>query len=48
LSKVPGAVWLRQRLDAKAEVIRELADELSLRLLERTQAPITPHQGYVC
>ena len=32
----------------KLKVIRELADELSLRLLERTQAPITPHQGYVC
>jgi hypothetical protein len=32
----------------KLKVIRELADELTLRLLERTQAPITPHQGYVC
>jgi Transposase DDE domain group 1 len=48
LSKVPGSVWLRQRLDAKAEVIRDLADELSLRLLKRTEAPITPHKGYVC
>ncbi len=48
LSKVPGSVWLRQRLDAKAGAIGELADELSLRLLERTEAPITAHKGYVC
>jgi hypothetical protein len=48
LSKVPGSVWMRQRLDAKAGAIRELADELSLRLLERTEAPITAYQGYVC
>lgn len=48
LSKVPGSVWLRQRLDARAADLRELTDELSLRLIERAQAPITPHQGYVC
>jgi hypothetical protein len=48
LSKVPGSVWIRQRLDAKADPLRELTDELSLRLLERTEAPITPHQGFVC
>jgi hypothetical protein len=48
LSKVPGSVWIRQRLDAKAGAIRELADELSLRLLERSEAPITAHRGYVC
>ena len=48
LSKVPGAVWLRQRLDAKAGALRELTDELSLRLLARTEAPITPHKGYAC
>ncbi|AGX87746.1 transposase [Candidatus Symbiobacter mobilis CR] len=48
LSKVPGSVWLRQRLDAKADAIRELTDELSLRLLERTEAPITTHKGFVC
>jgi len=48
LSKAPGSVWLRQCLDTKAGAIRELADELSLRLLERTEAPITPHKGYVC
>lgn len=48
LSKAPGAVWMRQRPGAKADAIRNLADELSLRLLERTEAPITPHKGYVC
>lgn len=40
--------WMRQRLNAKAEAIRELTDELSLRLLERTEAPITAHKGLVC
>jgi hypothetical protein len=48
LSKVPGSVWMRQRLDARSAELRELADELSLRLLERTEAPITAHKGYVC
>ena len=33
LSKVPGAVWLRQRLDAIASSLREYTDELSMRLL---------------
>jgi Transposase DDE domain group 1 len=48
LSKIPGSVWMRQRLDAKAGELRELTDELSLRMLERTEAPITAHKGYVC
>lgn len=48
IAKVPSSVWMRQRLDAKATPLRELTDELSLRLLERTGAPITPHRGYVC
>lgn len=48
LSKVPGSVWMRQRLDAKSAELRKLTDELSLRLLERTAAPITAHHGYVC
>jgi len=39
---------MRQRLDARAAALRELTDELSLRLLERTEAPITAHKGYVC
>lgn len=47
LSKVPSSAWMRQRLDAKAEDIRDLSDELSVRLLERTEAPITPYKGYV-
>jgi hypothetical protein len=48
LSKVPGSVWLRQRLDAVAGDLREYTDELSLRLLERTGAPITADGAYVC
>ena len=48
LSKIPGSVWLRQRLNVKGAAIRDLADELTLRLLERTEAPITPHKGFVC
>lgn len=47
LTKVPSSAWMRQRLDAKAEAIRDLSDELSVRLLERTEAPITPYKGYV-
>lgn len=39
---------MRQRLDEKASDILPHCDELSLRLLTRTQAPITPHLGYVC
>lgn len=48
LAKVPSSVWLRQRLDAKASELREMTDELSLRLIERTEAPITAHRGYLC
>ena len=48
LSKVPSSAWMRQRLDAKAAELRELTDELSLRLLDRTEAPITAHNGYTC
>lgn len=47
LSKVPSSAWMRQRLDARASELRELTDELSVRLLERTDAPITPWKGYV-
>jgi len=47
LSKVPSSAWMRQRLDAKASELRELTDELSVRLLERTEAPITPYKGFV-
>ena len=47
LSKVPSSAWMRQRFDAKARELRELTDELSARLLERTEAPITPYKGYV-
>lgn len=46
--KVPSSEWLRQRLDAKGAVLREHTDELSLRLLERTEAPVSAHKGFVC
>ncbi len=48
LSNVPGCVWILWHLDARAAQLRELTDELSLRLLERTEAPITAHGGFVC
>jgi hypothetical protein len=47
LSKVPSSAWMRQRLDAKASELRALTDELSVRLLECTKAPITPYKGDV-
>ena len=48
LSKVPGSVWMRQRLDAIAASLREYTDELSMRLIERTEAPITAEGKFVC
>jgi hypothetical protein len=48
INKVPGCVWLRQRLDRVSGAMLEPVDELSVRLIERTRAPITPHKGYVC
>jgi len=47
LTKAPSSAWMRQRLDAKAVDILDLSDELSVRLLERTEAPITPYKGFV-
>ena len=47
LAKVPGSVDALTARCPRAE-LRELTDELSLRLLERTEAPITAHKGYVC
>jgi hypothetical protein len=46
--KVPGSVWLRQRLDRVSGKLLEPLDECSIRLIERIQAPITAHKGYVC
>jgi hypothetical protein len=42
------AAQVGQRLDTDVAELRELTDELTLRLLERTQAPITAYKGYVC
>lgn len=48
IQTVPSSVWLRQRLDDKASDPFLLCNGVNLRLLSRTQAPITPHSGYVC
>jgi len=48
LSKIPSSAWIRQRLDAKGAILREHTDELTLRLIERCQAPISAHQGFIC
>lgn len=48
IGKVPSSVWLRQRMEKLAPDLREDTDELSVRLLQRTEAPITPENGYVC
>lgn len=48
LSKVPSAEWLRQRLDKLgSDNLREHTAEMSVRLIERSHAPITAHNGYV-
>lgn len=48
IGKVPGSVWLRQRLDRVGSALLDSLDELSVRLIERAAAPITAHKGYVC
>jgi hypothetical protein len=48
LNKVPSRAWLLQRLDAVAGDLRERVAEMTQRLLERTEAPVTGHQGFVC
>ncbi len=46
--KVPSSVWLRQRLDRAGNTLLLPIDEMSVRLIERAAAPITPHKGYIC
>ena len=48
IHKVPSSVWLRQRLDRAGNTLIEPIDEMSIRLLERSAAPISAHKGYVC
>ena len=54
VQKVPSSVWLRQRMERLAGVpvdqigLREELTDYSVRLLQRTDAPITAHQGFVC
>jgi hypothetical protein len=47
IAKVPSPAWLRQRIDASSEALRDLTGEVSVRLLERAKVPITAHGGYV-
>lgn len=42
LNHVPSSATMRQRLDDKAPALLALSDELTLRLLKRSNAPITP------
>ncbi len=45
LAEVAGSVWMRKRLDTKAVEVRELTDELGLRMLKH---PVNSHRGFVC
>jgi hypothetical protein len=53
VQKAPSSVWLRQRLEQLAAVpaervgLREVMADYSQRLLKRTEAPVTAHQGFV-
>lgn len=48
IDQVPGSVWLRQQLERHAAVLREHTDEGSVRLIRRSEAPITADDGFVC
>jgi len=48
IEKVPSSVWLRQRMEKLAVDLREETDVYSVHLLQRTGAPITARNGFVC
>ena len=48
IGQVPGSVWLRQQLETHAAALREYTDDWSVRLIQRSQAPITAENGFVC
>jgi hypothetical protein len=48
IGQLPGSVWLRQQLEAHAAVLREYTDEWSVRLIRRSEAPITAEDGFTC
>ena len=48
IGQVPGSVWLRQQLEAHAAALREHTDEWSVRLIRRSEAPITAENGFTC
>jgi hypothetical protein len=48
IGQVPDSVWLRQPLAAQASVLREHTDDGSVRLIRRSEAPITAENGFTC
>jgi len=48
IEKVPSSAWMRQRMEMLAVDLREETDVFSVRLLQRTEAPITARNGFVC
>lgn len=47
MSKATSSGKIRRRLDASGTDMRQHTEEFSRRLQERTEAPITTHQGNV-
>ena len=48
IERVPSSAWMRQRMEILAVDLREETDVFSVRLLQRTEAPITARNGFVC
>ena len=48
IGKVPSSAWLRQRMEKLAVALREETDAFSVRLLQRTEAPVTAINGFAC
>lgn len=47
IGQVPGSVWLRQQLETPGAALREHTNDWSVRLIQRSEAPITPENGFV-
>jgi hypothetical protein len=53
LGKVPSSAWLRQRLERLAAApeaetgVTEVLTDHSVRMLQQTRAPVSPHPGFV-
>jgi hypothetical protein len=48
IGKVPSSAWMRQRMERMAAALREETDAFSVRLLLRTEAPVTAINGFAC